>query len=448
MRIAAILVLLVSLIPHTWAQLLPSIGLPALPADSDSVCYMPFYTGSFSASGLQEGDTASDFTLYDLNGNDFNLSQKLSSRPVLLVAGSYTCPVFRNKVAAINNIYTLYGGQIEVAIIYTPEAHPDIDTSVYFGYVNTGAANIAAGILYRQPVTYGERKDVVSDMLGAMNILAPVYIDGPCNNWWSHYGPAPNNAYLIDTNGIVFAKHGWFDKYPDNMICDIDSLLGNPVTCTGNGVTGYFTFNLLTNDTIIGPAGSTLTFSGELVNNSNNDVIVDIYRLINDMPPGWASSLCADVCYPTSTDTASIYITAGSVQDFHFYIYSGNSTDTAKARIGFRNAGVPSNQTARNLTGITIPATGHQELPEGHRSPWLFPNPSNGTLFLFTAPFSSSSFKINILDYAGRLIWEHRLPNTGDAIQIPIPVLDPGLYLFQVQPSVNEQRIQRLVIYR
>src|SRR5687768_11128860 len=205
----------------------PSIGLSSIPGDNTAICAIPLYTGSFDSSGLQAEDTAFDFKLYSISGDSFLLSEKLShGKPVLLIAGSYTCPVFRNKVAVINSIAATYAGQIEIAIVYTLEAHPTV-ISPYFGYINVTQANQNAGILYDQPHTYGERKTICGDLLQAMTVQVPVYLDGPCNSWWSMYGPAPNNAYLIDTNGIIFAKHGWFDRHPDNdIVCDIDSLLG------------------------------------------------------------------------------------------------------------------------------------------------------------------------------------------------------------------------------
>ena len=430
--------------------LLPSIGVNSLPADSEPVCYIPLVNGSFNMNGIQAGDTASDFKLFDLAGDSVTLSEKLSTgKPVLMIAGSYTCPVFRNKIGSINNVVSLYGNQIEVFIVYTLEAHPDIDTSVYFGYVNTGAANINAGILYRQPVTYGERKDVVQDMLAAMTINAPVYLDGPCNNWWLHYGPAPNNAYLIDTNGVVFAKHGWYDKFPDNIICDIDSLLGNPVSCGGQGSNGNFNFTLLSNDTITGTPGSTITFSGDLINNSSADVIVDIYRLQNNMPAGWASSLCADVCYPTTTDTASILIPAGMVQHFYFYVYTDNSLDTARARVGFRNRNNPTNQFARNLFGITESLTSEPELVSLLEVK-VFPNPASDKLIVdFTESYKSAS-QLVIVDLSGRVVGEYELPELRNQEQISIDLsgFDAGTYFLKVADISGQSYFSKFIIAR
>src|SRR5688572_11352759 len=162
------------------AQLLPSIGLNTIPPDTTALCKEPFYLGNFYSTGYQQGDTVPDFKLYDLNGDSLVLSEALSNgKPVLLIGGSLTCPVFRARVPAINQVVSTYSSGIDVYVIYTLEAHPT-DTSVYFGYVNVTSQNISAGILFPQPQTYAERKELADTMSSFINLTAPVFIDGPC----------------------------------------------------------------------------------------------------------------------------------------------------------------------------------------------------------------------------------------------------------------------------
>ncbi|MCI5055043.1 MAG: T9SS type A sorting domain-containing protein [Flavobacteriales bacterium] len=373
----------------------PSIGLGSLPSDTDPICNIPWFLGgNFEQTGIQPGDTAADFTLYDLNGNVFNLNNALSSgKPVLLVNGNYTCPVFRNKIQVINDLFNIYNSQIEVCVIYTLEAHPDVDTSIYFGYVSVTQQNINAGILYEQPTAYGERKMIVSDMLSNTALQVPVYIDGPCNEWWTHYGPAPNNAYLIDTSGIVFEKHGWFDKFPNDIVCDIDSLLGVP-SCGGNVSNGQFVLEVLSNDTVQSLTGSTLTFSANLINNSSSDVIIEVQKLVNDTPVGWGSSLCADVCYSTETDSISLLIAPGDTQKFHFYFFTDQDVDTGRARVGFRNINDNTNAYLTWFTGITKDnLSGIHELEDFSKMK-VFPNPSLNQITVSISEIGQDELKI------------------------------------------------------
>jgi hypothetical protein len=206
----------------------PTIGSGSLPADASTICAIPTYTGNFNASGLQAGDTIPHFQLYDINGNAMDVLTVLQTgKPLLLIGGNYTCPIFRAKFSRINLAASTFPGQINIYVVYGVEAHPKSpDVSPYSGTNWVTGQNQNEGILYLQPTTYGGRKQMVSDMLANTNytLSVPLIIDGPCNSWWETFGPAPNNAYLIKPNGIVYKKHGWFDN-PDDIIADINALL-------------------------------------------------------------------------------------------------------------------------------------------------------------------------------------------------------------------------------
>ena len=419
-------------------SLLPSIGIGPLPADTTAICSIPWYLGSFNTSGLQVGDTASDFTLYDLNGNAFNLAAALVlGKPVLLVSGSYTCPVFRNKINSINNVIASYGSQLTVAVIYCVEAHPT-DTSPYFGYVNTTSANISAGILYAQPTTYGQRKQVVTDLLANVTLNAPVYIDGPCNNWWLHYGPAPNNAYLINTNGIVTDKHGWYDSFPNNIICDIDSLLGGGGggcdSCSiGNGQ--QFSFNLLSNDTAYSVAGGTPTIDGEIINRTNSYLRVQIMRNTSSLAPGWAASMCATVCYASNIDSIVICIAPQDTQSFHYYFYSDLNPNTSSSRIRFKNMSNSSNSFIHTFWGITTPMTNTEE-PVKPNSVKMYPNPAREWLNV------SSDIKISeyqVYSLGGVLVHAEKL----GAPVISLKSLPPGFYFIRFKFENGYETVSR-----
>ena len=221
-------------------QLKPAIGPTTLPGDNDAVCNIICSSSyNFNTGGLQVGDTIPQFQFYTLAGTPVDaLTQLQTGKPLLLIAGSITCPVYRGKINAINNIISTYGTQINTFIVYVVEAHPNTpDVSPYSCNVWTHSQNQSEGVLYLQQTTYGQRKAAVTDMMNNVcsctpAINAPVIIDGPCNDYWTTFGEAPNNAYLINPlNGTVYCKHGWFNQAPNNMAACIDSLLAIlPVT--------------------------------------------------------------------------------------------------------------------------------------------------------------------------------------------------------------------------
>jgi len=211
-------------------MLKPSLGLFSIPADGDSICPIPLAIDSgniFIEPGLHEGDTIPDFKLYTLTGDSMQIGDLLTEgKPVLLVGGSYTCPKYRNHLDEVNDLQAAYGSQIHIYIIYTVEAHPDSpDVSPYRGNVWDLNSNEQLGINYLEPVTYLDRKNTVNDMLNNLSITVPVLLDGPCNEWWQTFALAPDPAFLIQPDGIIFKKQGWFDNGQYQLSKAIDSLL-------------------------------------------------------------------------------------------------------------------------------------------------------------------------------------------------------------------------------
>ncbi len=436
----------------------PSIGIGALPSDNEAICPIPIYTGDYYATGLQAGDTAANFTLYDLNGDSINLRSALQTgKPVLMITGSYTCPVFRGKIPLINDIVQTYGNDLTTFIVYTVEAHPT-DTSPYFGFINITQANINEGILYDQPTTYGEKKAIVSDLLNDITIDAPVLIDGPCNNWWLHYGPAPQNAYIIDTTGKVFVKHGWFNKYPDDIICDIDSLLGNPSNC-GGAADGSFEFILASADTLYGAPGKTLYGSGLLINNSTSDVLIDVRRLQNNMAPDWESSMCLDACLSPDVDTTTLFLAPGDTQLYTMYFFSGDNIDTSSIRMGFRNQNDNQNFFVQWFHGITdssyIDTTGNPpdtttgmiaENSIAHQDIRVYPNPFTTTTTIYVPEaLMTAPIELTVYDLNGKLL-RHQIMN-HTIHMLDREGLSKGMYIYRVKRQEEMIGQGKMIVY-
>lgn len=61
-----------------------------------------------------------------------------------------------------------------------------------------------------QPVTYEERVKLAYRTIAEEGITVPVLVDEMDNPVWCTYGPAPDIAYLIGTNGRIVGKQGWY----------------------------------------------------------------------------------------------------------------------------------------------------------------------------------------------------------------------------------------------
>ena len=437
-------------------QLLPSIGIGSLPNDTDSVCPIVPRAQGNPWTQVHVGDTMADFTLWDINGDSVTLSEMLNSgKRVLMVAGSYTCPIFRNHMPDLNAVAAQFGNQIECFAVYEVEAHP------------TGSAQPSSGNLnpsnppYNQPNTYGERKSNLQDLLNGANgppagnyipvpVSVPIYIDGPCNEWWQYYN-GPNNAYLIDTNGVLFAYHNWFNNSnppngpSTNIWCDIDSLLGvNSGGCSQvTGLNGTFDFQLKSTSTVTsyGNPGDVIDIFGELINTSNDGVQVNIQRIMNNLPSNsWESSMCVTFCLPASQDTTSAIVGANDTIDFSFHFFTDPlmaGPDTGRARVRFTNANGSQQAIMQPYRGITYTTT--SSIDETFTKVLVYPNPSDGTLYI-ESNFTEKSV-VQITDLLGNTI-KNIVVNKGEN-KIQIKNLPPAFYLVHINEKVCEKIVVR-----
>ncbi|MDZ4664984.1 MAG: T9SS type A sorting domain-containing protein [Bacteroidota bacterium] len=381
------------------AQLLPSIGLNAQPPNTATLCYPPYYTGSFYTSGYQVGNTVNDFKLYNLLGDSIILSDELQNgKPILLIAGSLTCPVFRGKIPTINQVMATYGSSISVFVIYTIEAHPT-NISVYSGNVNVTNQNINDNILFPNSLTYGDRKQMVDTMSDYVSLNAPVFIDGPCNEWWNNFGPAPNNSYLIDINGVVVSKHGWFHKQPtDNIFCDLDNYLSiTSGSCIVTTAPGHFSVNVI-NNISNGIPGSTLYDKALIVNTQSVPVTVTAQKVFEVLPSGWQASFCADVCYTANDYNISFVVAAYDTLDFSLDFSTSMVGDSGKVGVQFSNLNNSNNSFNYWFKASTYPSTGVKE-NNGGSDIIFYPNPFSGSIKISS---SENDFEIEINDVVGR----------------------------------------------
>ena len=195
----------------------------------------------------------------------------------------------------------------------------------------------------------------------------PVYVDGPCNEWWQYYGASPNCAYLVDTTGVLFAFHQWFNNSnppegpPTNIWCDIDSLLdvesGNCTEITSTNGTFSFEIQADSDHSVTGDPGDILDSFGMIINTSNEGVEVRIERVMNNLPSTtWSSSMCITQCLLPEIDTVSAIIGAGDTIDFSMHFYTDPlmpGPDTAMARIRFTNVNGNQQPIHRNFRGMT-----------------------------------------------------------------------------------------------
>ncbi len=166
---------------------------------------------TFEKTGPQPGDQLPDLNLRTLKGEPQHLGDAWRGGPALIVTSSFTCPKSRSRWPELKAIADKYGEKLNVAIVYVIEAHPVGSVCPYKGIEEVTPENERDGILRHQPKTLDDRLDLAREFKRYLRIEPPIYIDTLDNQAWKAFGAAPNKAFLVDQNGIVMARQGWFD---------------------------------------------------------------------------------------------------------------------------------------------------------------------------------------------------------------------------------------------
>lgn len=428
--------------------LLPSIFDGPMPTLSDELCDPPVYpiVTDELEDGPFEGDPVPDFTLYSLYGEEFTLSDKLAEgKPVLLISGSYTCWVYRAAVDQINGLQMLFGDMINIAVVYTVEAHPT-DTSVYFNDIATGWPNFDDGVLYPNPTTYGERIEVAQDMLDELPLNVPLLMDSPCHDWWLNYGTNPNAAFFITPEGLVFDSQQWFDRFPESILETIANYFDIEID-PGEGIDepyGAFELGAYEEDCASDVPGMTIISEVEVNNIDTLDAFFNIIRLSEDLPEGWETSLCTDICYPPNVSYTNMYLDAGAEDYFSLYFYTDETPGEGEVELFIDHEYRPENNF-----NITLKACTEDEVVTNIETVvtrddlYLYPNPASSHVNLTIGASDLLDGNFEVFNASGQQIMSGRL-TAGDAI-VQVADWPKGIYMLRLN-SDNKQVIRHFVV--
>jgi len=192
------------------------------------------------------------------------------------------------------------------------------------------------------------------------------------------------------------------------------------------GAQGIFTFSLAADSVVYGEPVTTMHIYGQFDNTTGSDVLMDVIRIDNNLPSGWLSSFCTDICYLPDDDTTLLEVEAGDMVYFEFVFYS-TSEDTGYATMLFRNQADSSNIHIQQLTGITDSTLiSVPEVGDIYQNLRAYPNPA---LAGQTLTLTESVEVIEVFDASGKII--HRATNTNQ-LKLDPAIFKAGFYLYNV----------------
>lgn len=221
-------------------------------------------------------------------------------------------------------------------------------------------------------------------------------------------------------------------------------------------------FSFVPNQTILAETlGMEMVFEATCTNLSQIPLTLTFIRTINALPVPWESSMCLDVCYPSTVDTiattpeyGSSPLAPGEVRTFSLHVYPITNPGTGLIRIlvmDRRNIG----DSAAVLFTATATTSAVGEDPE---SPAVFllhqnyPNPFNGETtigYRVANGGRGERVTLRVYDLSGRLV-----ATLVDAVQGPgehvvkceAGGLATGAYIYQLQAGTTVTGRKFLVI--
>jgi hypothetical protein len=165
----------------------------------------------FASRGVQPGQPLPPLSLVDLDGQPADLPRLQQGKPLALVTASLTCNVARRQQKDVDQLRQQLGDRAMVVVIYTIDAHPKTDACPYTGKEWVPRDNERDNVLVRQPTTLDERLSLARQYQQRFSSNAIILVDTMDNASWHALGEAPNLGLLVDRDGIVQLRQGWFD---------------------------------------------------------------------------------------------------------------------------------------------------------------------------------------------------------------------------------------------
>lgn len=139
--------------------------------------------------GPRPGERFPDFELPTTDGERLRKSDLIGRKPVLVTFASITCPMTADASSVLGPLYDQFQGRVAFVSLYVREAHP--------------------GENYPQPDSMGQKLQHARDYKRRDRIPWTVAVDDVEGTLHQTLDAKPNAAYLLDTDGRVFARILW-----------------------------------------------------------------------------------------------------------------------------------------------------------------------------------------------------------------------------------------------
>jgi thiol-disulfide isomerase/thioredoxin len=143
----------------------------------------------FSKDDPGPGDRVPDFDLPTLGGGRFRSTDLGETAPLLLIFGSYTCPVTDSAAPGLRQLHARFGDRVRFVMVDVREAHP--------------------GKAVPQPKTLEEKTAHAEQLRDGHSFKFEVAVDDIDGTFHRAMSPKPNSAYLLGKDGTILFRAQW-----------------------------------------------------------------------------------------------------------------------------------------------------------------------------------------------------------------------------------------------
>ncbi len=194
-----------------------------------------------------------------------------------------------------------------------------------------------------------------------------------------------------------------------------------------SNIAQVFQFNIVSDTILEGAPGDELILECKLINTSINDIYVEIFRLENNIPSGWQSYFCADVCYGPFDDYGVGNVLATAQQSLTIHFVTDLIPSQGNALIKISNYSDTTEVYTQRFFADTDTITSINENLITQYN--IFPNPCDDVINI-SRDNNSSTLQIEIYDLRGVLLLEELLLN--DFGTIDVKGLAAGQYILKM----------------
>lgn len=144
---------------------------------------------AFGEGAPEPGDRLPDFDLPTTDGGRIRSADFPGTKPLLLVTGSYSCPMTASANPFLKDCHEEFGRDIEFVMLYVREAHP--------------------GEHHEQPRSFEEKLARARALKERDRLPWPVAVDDPEGTVHRALDGKPNAVFLTNRDGIIVYRGLW-----------------------------------------------------------------------------------------------------------------------------------------------------------------------------------------------------------------------------------------------